>query len=324
MGIAIRRTEFDAELLRAVRADGVVVREGEGIRAVDRTDDGFRIATTNDTVACRLLAVCDGAGSTTRKLLGLREPDRKGHLYVLDTEALSVDRASMRGLVDFDLSVRHEGIEGYYWDFPTVLGGARAVSRGIYHANLRPAPVKEALAAALARRGIAIADVKLRPFSTRPFVRRSVTWVPAAVLVGEACGIDRTTGEGIAQAIDMGRLAARHLAEALLARRTDFSAYDRALRASTTGQHLLQSALLARWVYGPYGAPARHYLLASSYARGAAMQWYCGERLGLGTKLRLGAGLAAAALSGFPAGIRPRSRSCREGASASAARRREC
>jgi menaquinone-9 beta-reductase len=325
MGIAIRRTDFDAELLAEARADGVRIREGEGIRAIERTDDGFRIVTTTDAiVACRLLAACDGAGSTTRKLLGVREADRKGHLYVLDTEAASVDRGVARGLADFDLGVRRAGIDGYYWDFPTVLGGERAVSRGIYHANIRPARVKEALAGALADRGFAIADVKLRPFSTRPFVRRSVTWVPGALLVGEACGIDRATGEGIAQSIDMGRIAAHHLAASLLERRfSDFSRYDRALRASTTGQHLLQSALLARWVYGRYGAPARSYLLASSYARGAAMKWYRGERLALGTKLRLGVGLAAAALSGSPAGIRPRSRSSREEASASAVPRRE-
>jgi menaquinone-9 beta-reductase len=313
MGIAVRRTDFDAELLTAVRAEGVTIREGEGIRAIERHGDGFHVVTTRDErLPCRLLAACDGAGSTTRRLLGLSEPARKGHLYVLDTDVLPIDRGTSRGLADFDLSVRHSGIEGYYWDFPTTFGGTRAVSRGIYHANLRPARVKDALAEALARRGIAMADVKLRPFSTRPFVRDSVTWVPGAVLVGEACGIDRTTGEGIAQAIDMGRIAAHHLADALRARRVDFSAYDRAVRTSTTGRHLLQSAFLARWVYGRYGGPPRDYLLSSSYARRTAIRWYRGERLGLGVTLRLGVGIVGAAVSGSRAGSRLRSLAFRE------------
>jgi flavin-dependent dehydrogenase len=163
--------------------------------------------------------------------------------------------------------------------------------------------VKDVLARSLARRGIDIAKVKLRPFSTRPFVRRSIAWVPGVVLVGEACGIDQTTGEGIAQAIDMGRIAARHLALAFETGNPRFESYERAVRASTTGRHLLQSAWMARRVYGPFGRPARKFLLHSDYARAAAMKWYRGESLGWGTNLRLGLGLVASVL--------PRSRNVR-------------
>jgi flavin-dependent dehydrogenase len=115
------------------------------------------------------------------------------------------------------------------------------------------------------------------------------------VLVGEACGIDQTTGEGIAQAIDMGRIAAEHLRVALATKDRRFFAYEHAIRASTTGRHLLQSAWLARRVYGRFGFPARRYLLGSTYARTAAMRWYRGERLSSFTQLRLGLGLLAMA-----------------------------
>jgi flavin-dependent dehydrogenase len=305
MGVCIRRTEFDAHLLRLAAGDGVEVRDGEGVTALERTDAGFVLTTTEGrTVASRFVAACDGAGSTTRKLLGLREPERKGHLYVLDTGAVACDTGVKRGLVDFDLTVLDAGLAGYYWDFPTVLDGASQVSRGIYDANLTRSTsssspsTKDVLAQALARRGIDIAKVKLRPFSTRPFVPGSTTWVRGVVLVGEACGIDRTTGEGIAQAIEMGRIAAGHLATASRTGHTRFDAYDRAVRASTTGRHLLQSAWLARRVYGPFGHPARRFLLESTYARAAAMRWYRGEALSAGTQLRLGLGLIAAVLPG--------------------------
>ena len=59
------------------------------------------------------------------------------------------------------------------------------------------------------------------------------------------------------------------------------------------GQHLLQSALMAKVVYGPFGYPARRYLLRSAYARAAGMRWYRGESLPAVTQLRLGLGLAA-------------------------------
>ena len=113
------------------------------------------------------------------------------------------------------------------------------------------------------------------------------------VLVGEACGIDRTTGEGIAQAIEMGRIAAAHLAGALHSGSDLFHGYERAVRESTMGRHLLQSALMARVAYRPQGYAARRYLLRSSYARAAGMRWYRGDSIPFATQVRLGLGLAA-------------------------------
>ncbi|MDB4936966.1 MAG: geranylgeranyl reductase [Labilithrix sp.] len=294
MGVVIRRTEFDAQLLDAARAEGVVVRDGEGLRAIERTPRGFRLSTTTESIRARLVAACDGAGSTTRKLLGLREPERKGHLYVLDTVPTASDDAPKRGFIDFDLSVLGEGLQGYYWDFPTIIGGAPHVCRGIYHANLAPgSDVKSALARALARRGIDIADVKLRPFSTRPFVPGSTLAQDGLVLVGEAAGIDHATGEGIGQAIVMAGIAARHLARALRTGGSSFDAYAHDVRVSTIGRHMLQSAWLARRVYARTGNPARRLLLRSAFARDAAMRWYNGSSLSWPTKVRLGLGLVS-------------------------------
>ena len=297
MGICVRRTQFDAMLLDHARADGVSVSDGEGLSAIERREGGHLLTTSRGRrVTTRFVAACDGAGSTTRKLLGIREADRKGHLYVLETEPTSRDHGVRRGLADFDLSVIEDGLEGYYWDFPTAMNGR--VSRGIYDANLRVDDVslKDVLARSLARRGIDIKNTILHPFSTRPFVSRSIGWVPGVVLVGEACGIDQTTGEGIAQAIDMARIAAPHVARACASDNPHFDAYERDLRTSTTGRHMLQSAWMARRVYGRLGAPARRYLLGSAYARRAAMKWYRGERLDTLTHARLGLGLARSAL----------------------------
>lgn len=295
MGIVVRRTELDAQLLGDARADGVAVREGEGLRTIERIDGGHRITTqAGDTIAARFVAAADGAGSTTRKALGLREPERKGHLYVLETEPNAKDSGIARGLVDFDLTVLDDGLEGYYWDFPTPIGGATHVSRGIYHANFSPrSDVKAILGRHLARRGVHLDKVKLKPFSTRPFVHGTTTWIPRLVFVGEAAGIDHTTGEGIAQAIAMGRIAAGHLARALREKLASFYDYDREVRTSVIGRHMLQSAWLAKRVYGSFGAPARRFLVKSAYAREQAMRWYCGQTLPLFTQLKLGLGLVA-------------------------------
>jgi flavin-dependent dehydrogenase len=294
MGVVVRRSEFDTHLLHTARGDGVVVREGDGVRTIERIDGGFRLGTSEGATTARYLAACDGAGSTTRKLLGMKEPERKGHLYVLETSPVAKDDGVGRGLVDFDLTVLDDGLQGYYWDFPTIIDGKPHVSRGIYHANLLPSSdVKKVLGKALALRDVDIEKVKLKPFSTRPFVAGSQTWQKRLLLVGEAAGIDHTTGEGIAQAIAMGAMAARHLAEAIKTRASTFEGYAREVRLSTVGRHLLQSAWLAKRVYGRFGGPARKYLLASHYARDAAMAWYRGDTLSLFTQLRLGLGLLA-------------------------------
>lgn len=296
-GILVCRAEYDTYLLDKARRDGVVVREGEALRGIDRTADGFRLTTSAGSITTRFVAACDGAGSTTRKLLGLDEAARKGHLYVLETPLGPCDEGIRRGIVDFDLSIISEGLCGYYWDFPTIKGGIPQVSRGIYHANLyRPEgakgkDVKGALARALWRRGIKIHDVVPRPFSTRPFVSTSVLTHAGVLLVGEAAGIDRTTGEGIAQAIVMGGIAARHLARALRTGGSCFARYSRDVHASTIGRHMLQSAWLARGAYDRAGLPARRLLSKSSFARDAAMRWYRGESLAWSTQLRLGVGL---------------------------------
>lgn len=294
MGIVVRRTEFDAELLRLAECDGVSVKEGDGLKGISRVDAGWTLELgSGETIDARFVAAADGAGSTTRKLLGFREPERKGHLYVLDTEETEADSGVKRGLVDFDLSVLADGIAGYYWDFPTPLDGRNQVSRGIYDANLVPgvATGKAVLAKALAKRGIDIAKTKLRPFSTRPYVPDSIAAIRGLIFVGEACGIDQTTGEGIAQAIEMGRLAAAHLAEAVRTGHRDFTGYARDVRHSTMGRHLLQSAWMCRRVYNRLGAPARKFLLQSDHARREAVRWYRGESLSLATQVKLGFGL---------------------------------
>jgi flavin-dependent dehydrogenase len=295
LGVVVRRSEFDESLWRAAEADGVVAHDGEGVLGLDRVavgERGWRVVTSKRTITARHVIACDGAGSTVRKLLNLREPARKGHLYVLETELLASDTGPHEGLCDFDLGPANGPIEGYYWDFPTPIAGERCVSRGIYHANFTPPPgggrdVKRALAFALSRRGLDIDKVRLKPFSTRPFIERTTLERDCILFVGEAAGIDATTGEGIAQAILFGEIAARHIARAVRLGAHALEAYPAAVRRSRMGRHLLQSAWLARAVYGHRGRAYRSLLLRSGAAREAGARWYKGDKLGLATKVRL-------------------------------------
>jgi flavin-dependent dehydrogenase len=295
LGVVVRRCEFDASLWRAAASDGVVAIDGERLVGLERIEGGWRLETPARTLTARFVAACDGAGSSVRKLLGLPEPARKGHLYVAETPFAADDRGPREGLCDFDLRVADDGIEGYYWDFPTVVDGVPAVNRGIYHANFTArSDLKRHLAASLASRGLAVGDVKLRAFSTRPLVPASQLALERLALVGEAAGIDATTGEGIAQAILTARIAASHLARAMRSSDPSLASYAHAVRGSRVGRHMLQSAWLAKRVYGPNGAGWRAFLAKNADARAAGAAWYAGRSLAWATKVRLAARLALA------------------------------
>ncbi|MDP9152539.1 MAG: NAD(P)/FAD-dependent oxidoreductase, partial [Myxococcota bacterium] len=233
LGVVVRRSEFDASLWRRVQGDGVVALEAEPLVGLERGLGHWTLVTPARTLTARLVAACDGSGSALRKLLRVPEAARKGHLYVVETPPGRHDAASAAGLCDFDLRVAADGVQGYYWDFPAVIAGSASVSRGIYHANLQPhRRLKDALARALAVRAIDIATLRLRPFSTRPLVPGAPLSLDAVALVGEAAGIDATTGEGIAQAVLMGAMAARHLAAALRRGDTRLASYGSEVLAS--------------------------------------------------------------------------------------------
>ena len=293
LGVVVRRREFDASLWRRAAGDGVVARDGDPVIAIVPIAGGWRLVTQAGAFCCRLLAACDGSGSFVRKALGLGERARKGHLYVTETPAAPCDDGPNGGLCDFDLRVADGGIEGYYWDFPAIIDGNAVVSRGIYHANFTPRPdLKLHFAAALAARGLDIENLRLKAFSTRPLVRGAPVGFERLVLVGEAAGIDRATGEGIAQAILTGALAAKQLARALRTGDGSLRAYGDDLVRSRVGRHLLQSAWLSRRVYGPRGGPWRSFLARDATARDAGAQWYAGHRLPWIAKARLAASLA--------------------------------
>jgi hypothetical protein len=166
------------------------------------------------------------------------------------------------------------------------------VNRGIYHANRTPRrTLKRDLLDALALQGVESDRLQLRAYSTRPFLPDAPLALWRVALVGEAAGIDATTGEGIAQAIVMGKIAARWLALAARNGEGNLDGYEDAVRRARVGRHLTQSAWLVERVYGPGGEPWRRWLTSHNRACEAGARWYAGEVIGWALKARLGLSL---------------------------------
>jgi flavin-dependent dehydrogenase len=307
LGAVIRRDEFDHALWQAAGNCGAELHDDEGVTHIEREGALWRVTTAGTTGANgrpggsylgRVLVGADGAGSRVRKILGFTEPRKHCRLYVLETECTPREDPGARTL-EFDLSVVGEGIQGYYWDFPVVLHGKPAVSRGIYHVNSTPRKdLKEVLKRMLARRGLDPAEVVYKPFSERGYVHGAVLSRPGVLLVGEAAGIDVVTGEGIAHAIVYARVAAEVVARGLAKSELHFESYGALVRGTLMAQHLRQSSALAPYVYGARAPRWARFLASRPEVVAACAEWYEGRPLPMSRMLRIGGELAVSFAAG--------------------------
>jgi flavin-dependent dehydrogenase len=139
----------------------------------------------------------------------------RAQVVEVDTEACASDPAG-RTTLHFDASDRR--LRGYAWDFPTVVDGRPLVCRGVYRLRGEGGPddgaddVATVLEQRLRAQGIEPVSCKSKRYAERGYEPGSPAARGALMLAGEAAGIDPVTGEGIAQAIEYGVLAARFLA----------------------------------------------------------------------------------------------------------------
>jgi flavin-dependent dehydrogenase len=261
----VPRVELDAALVEHARTRGVDVREGCALTAL--RDDGGRgvVATLADDTEVRAswVVAADGHYSPTRRLLG-HDPSGLGTWHAFRQYFAGVDDRRLWVLFEEDL------LPGYAWVFP--VGGGRAnVGFGVLRDTRDGAHDHASSGKALA--------AQWRGLAERPALRRALgdhaepegtvrAWpIPAdydrarladgrVLFVGDAGNVvDPMTGEGIAQALESGMLAARSIAtaprdpSAIRARYRD--AVDRAL-----GADLRFAALLQHLLRVPMGARA--------------------------------------------------------------------
>ncbi len=220
------------------------------MRHADRVD----VVTDGGVFSAPFVVGADGVGSVVRRALGLPAATVIAQVLEVDTAPVAADPA--RDLLYFDLT--DQSLAGYFWDFPTLVGGRELTCRGIYQLR-QPAAVAGAAAGApdltrrlearLVSQGLSLAGCERKRYSERGYVTGESVGDDRVLLVGEAAGIDPVTGEGIAQAIEYGVLAGAFLARVL---RGYAAARDwkRTLDRSRLGLDLRIRARLAHAFYG--------------------------------------------------------------------------
>lgn len=232
LGVVVRRFELDHAFAKVAMARGVEIREGTPVTSLAIGEDEVRIGTeTGQAIHARAVVGADGVSGVVRRLAGFPRGELRAQVAELDTEAHASDQP--RDTIVFDYTM--QDLQGYAWDFPTIVGGQPLMCRGAYviH-NLGPDSPKQRIARYLADRGMDLAKYKLKQFAERGFEPGAELAVPRVLLVGEAAGIDIATGEGIGQAIEYGSLAGPYLAKALADNNLRFSTWTK----HVNGRHL--------------------------------------------------------------------------------------
>jgi flavin-dependent dehydrogenase len=261
------RAELDAALVARARVEGADVRDGVGVTHVrNRADEIVAELDDGTTVHARWLVAADGHYSPTRRMLEgtTAAPAELGTWHAFRQYFRGVDDPRLWVLFDPDL------LPGYAWVFP--LGGGRAnVGFGVLRdagdgrRNGRSAGAGTRLAAQW--RDV-LDNPRLRAIlgpRAEPDGAHRAWPIPASFDVGRlvrgrvlfagdaANVVDPMTGEGIAQAIDTGILAARAIeGDATTAavgaryRRDVEGALGADLRFARGLQHLLRVPLGAR------------------------------------------------------------------------------
>ena len=251
LGAVVRRLEFDHAFAKEAVRRGIAVREGAAVADVTVGAEGVRVALAGgETLEARAVVGADGVGGVVRRAAGFPRGELRAQVIECDTEIAAGDPPGDRIYFDFGAA----DLTGYAWDFPTLVDGRRMMCRGVYAIRApgdRGLDVRARLAAWLAQKGLDLARHRSKPFAVRGFEPDAPISRPRVLLVGEAAGVDIATGEGIAQAIQYGALAAHALADAFARDDLGFADWLPRVREAALGRTMRIRLAGFRMFYGP-------------------------------------------------------------------------
>jgi geranylgeranyl reductase family protein len=287
-----RRSELDAAVVDVARRFGVRVLEGHGVHAARRDGDAVGVDVEGmGTVRARYAVGADGIWSPLRKALGSPNGSQAGDGGARGTGYLGEWHAFRQYLTGVDGDGRQlwvwfepDLLPGYAWSFP-LAGGRANVGFGLPRANGRPAR----------ELGRVLADVLARPHvravlgpRARPEAPHRAWPIPArvgstslsaaggrALFVGDAARApDPMTGEGIAQALETGILAARAIVAAGPHRPERASAaYEAAIRRGLVLDNGLAALLSRALSHGKGARGAVRLAGATAWTRRNFARW---------------------------------------------------
>ena len=265
--VCVPRLSLDAALVDLARAAGVKVHDGHALRGARPVPDGSGIELDVEglgTVRTAYAIGADGAWSPLRKAFGAHQPGYLGDWHAFRQYFRNCGPAARDLWVWFDADL----LPGYMWSFPLPDGRANvgfgldrderfdAHKMGELWPELLQRPhVREVLGPDAEPEGTR----KAWPIPARVRAATLTTAGGRVLFVGDAaCATDPLTGEGIAQALLTGRVAAEAILRSDLGPADPATAaaiYERRVRRELFADHWL-SDLLSRGLSHRKGARA--------------------------------------------------------------------
>ena len=250
----VERAAFDYWLAGKAVAHGLRMRQGEAVQQVIPQHDDVMVVTPLATYRARVVIAADGANSQVRRCLHWEAAGHKARLLEVVTP-MTADRPAVlpAGCAAFDFSRMADGLQGYCWDFPTLVQGQPAFNSGIFDSRIHPNAPRIALQAAfqahLAQAGRSGDPSAFRAFPLRWLDPHAALARPRVLLAGDAAGSDPLCGEGIAFALAYGQVAAEAVCAAFRQRNFEFTDYQARLFAHPLIRQLRARTMVARSLY---------------------------------------------------------------------------
>jgi flavin-dependent dehydrogenase len=251
----VRRDEFDHWLVKKAEARGIGVRQGEAVLNVEPRDTFIEVTTERGVFHAKTVVAADGSCSPIRRQLNWTDASRMSRLReVFTPESADQQPVFCEQIASFDFSRMSDGLQGYYWDFPSWMDGRAVMNRGVFDSRIcaeRPSvSLNDELGRALKSRGRDLSEVEPKGYPIYCFDRNGTFSRPNLILAGDAAGADPLFGEGISFALGYGEVAASAVIDAFARKDYGYADYrERILAHPLLGQLALR-ARLARFVYG--------------------------------------------------------------------------
>ncbi len=251
----VRRNEFDHWLARRGQSRGLTLRQGEAVTSVVPKRDRIEVVTERAVFHAKVVVAADGSNSTVLKELKWNRTAGQARLIEVLTSESPDDRAFRDGAAVFDFSQARSGLQGYYWEFPSLIDGQAFLNRGVFDSRVqtkRPrAALKQVLSESLTNRGRDLADFPIKGHPIRRFRSDSPVSAPRILLAGDSAGVDPLLGEGISYALGYGQVAAEAIVDAFARNDLSFVSYADRIQAHPLLSGLKTRVAIAKLIYWP-------------------------------------------------------------------------
>ncbi len=246
--VVYNRIELDHYLSEVARQRGVNIHENETVLSMTCTERGMLVDTSRGRYLAQAVIGADGSKGYSRNYI----PQRASRSTVARViERVNPTQGKEMRLALFDFTAGGQKLQGYYWQFPSIVNGHPHLNQGVYDARIAPGRERADLPAILRK-----AQGTFNPAAESDgFQGHPVLWFKPLrrisssrfLMVGDAAGVDPLFGEGIGPSLACGKIAAHEIISAFDQSEFSFRWYHFRLLVSPPGRYLFLRWIVA-WI----------------------------------------------------------------------------